>query len=65
MIEPICIHHADTPDEVRARHLRIQQRLEQLGHEQVRAMQGHALPTQWDPIIREWLAGKRLDEAKN
>jgi hypothetical protein len=36
----------------------IVKRLEELGAGNVRGMIGNSLPTNWDPIIREWLKGK-------
>jgi len=58
--DPIRIHHADDDAEAHARHARIEARLEELGMQQVRQMMGIDLPAQWNPIIRAWLAGKKL-----
>ena len=62
MTQPIRIHHADTDEEARARHERIQARLEELGSGTVERMQGRDLPTQWNPIIRAWLKGDKLED---
>lgn len=61
MIEPIQIHHADTPTEARARHARIEDRLEELGINQVRTLlQGGGFATQWNPIVHAWLDGHKV-----
>jgi hypothetical protein len=61
MIDPIRIHHADDESEVRARHARLEKRLDELGADEVRFLQANGkVPTQWDPIIRAWLAGDKL-----
>jgi hypothetical protein len=63
--KPIQIHFADTDDEVRARHERIEKRLEELGKEEVNRLSAvSGLPTQWDPIIRSWLKGEKLEPEK-
>jgi hypothetical protein len=62
--DPIRIHPQDDNMAARARHKRIEMRLDELGIDQVRTMQGHALPTNWDPIIRAWLKGERLEDEK-
>lgn len=59
--DPIRIHHADSAAEVRARHERIETRLEELGADEVKSLVANGgLPTQWAPIIRAWSVGKRL-----
>ena len=63
-IEPIRIHHADSDEEVRARHARIERSLEAVGKETVQATLGHGFPTQWNPIISAWLRGDRLKTEK-
>jgi hypothetical protein len=56
MKEPIRIHHADTEDEVKERHARVETRLAELGPQTVRDMQANGeLPPAWTPIIRDWL----------
>lgn len=56
----IQIYHADTPDTARARQKRIEDRLAHFGPASVRTMQASGgFPTQWDPIIREWLKANR------
>ena len=58
----IVIHPLDTDDEARARHKRIEARLNELGETNVRMLAGTAgVPTQWDPIIAAWLKGERLE----
>ena len=65
MIDPIRIYYADDEDEVRARHERLESRFEELGVEEIRFLQANGkVPTEWDPIIRAWLAGGRLDRSK-
>lgn len=64
MIKPISIHHADSPAEILARHAQIEDRLEELGADEVHRLTScGGLPTQWDPIIRAWLKGERVDRA--
>ena len=58
----IVIHPHDTDDEARARHKRIEARLNEFGETNVRMLAGIAgFPTQWDPIIAAWLKGERLE----
>ena len=67
MTDPIHIHPADTPEQARERHARIEKRLEELGTDEVRRFsETGGLPTQWDSIIRSWLNGDKLkpEEAK-
>ena len=65
MTQPIQIHHADTPAEARARHERIEKRLEDLGIPEVNRLSSTGgLPTQWDPIVRSWLKGEKLEAAQ-
>lgn len=63
-MDPIRIHHQDTPLEAHERHRQIEERLEHFGADQVRAMMGHGFPTEWNPIIVAWLNGQRLDQAQ-
>lgn len=66
MREPIRIHHADTADQVRERHERIVARLDELGPEQVRFLQGNGkLTTEWDPIISAWFADRDAAPSDN
>jgi|WetSurMetagenome_2_1015567.scaffolds.fasta_scaffold00813_8 hypothetical protein len=65
MIDPIRINHADDDDAVRARHARIEARLDELGVDEVRFLQSNGkLPTEWDLIIRAWMAGKKPNPEK-
>ena len=65
IIDPIRIHYADSEDEVRARHARLEKRFDELGPEEVRFLQGNGkIPVEWDPIIRAWLAGNKLNDPK-
>jgi hypothetical protein len=65
MTQPICIHPMDDAAEVRARHKRIEDRLDELGHETVRALLATGgLPTNWNLIVHAWLSGDRLEPEK-
>lgn len=56
----IRIHHADSEDQARARQKRIEERLAHFGPASVLTMQASGgFPTQWDPIIRDWLKANR------
>lgn len=65
MKDPIVIHPLDSPEQARARHLEIQDRLQHFGKEQVQAMFGHMLPDVWNPIIRAFLAGDLLEKTES
>jgi len=60
----IQIRSQDSEAEARKRHAEIEKRLDELGAEQVRALFGHGLPTEWNPIITAWLNGGRLDSGE-
>lgn len=58
MSDPIRIYHGDSADEAKARHETIVKRLVELGPEQVKLLlSSGGLPTQWNPIIYDWLKG--------
>lgn len=55
-METIRIHPMDTDEEARERHEGILKRLEELGAPQVRTLMSFSgLPTNWNPIIADWL----------
>jgi hypothetical protein len=57
----IRIHPMDSDAAAKERQEAICRRLDELGVENVRAMLGHGLPTNWNPIIAAWLKGARAD----
>lgn len=60
MSDHIQIHHLDTEEEAKARHAKIEARLDELGADEVRFLQSNGkLPTNWDPIIAAWMRGER------
>lgn len=62
---PIKIHYADTEKESRARHEQIQARLNELGKDNVSLLVASGgLPTEWNPIIRSWMSGEKLEPEK-
>ena len=63
MTEPIRIHASDDSEAVRSRHADIEKRLDDIGRDGVHAMLATGgLPTNWNPIIHAWLAGKKLEQ---
>ena len=61
---PTRIHPPDTDAEAAARQLEICQRLDQLGPMQVELLlRTGGLPTNWSPIIGEWLRLKEEQPA--
>lgn len=64
MTKHITIHAPDTDAEARARHARIEARLNELGEPEVRRLSATGgLAPQWEPIVRAWLNGERLEPA--
>jgi hypothetical protein len=62
MKDAIKINPTDSDNAARKRHEEIEDRLEQLGKDQVETMlKTGGLPTEWGPIIRSWLAGDKLE----
>ena len=63
MKDPIRVHAGDSSeDDIRSRHIEIEDCLEKHGPDQVRIMLfSGGLPTNWNPIINAWLAGKKLE----
>ena len=65
MTQPIKIYHADNEAEARARHERINKRLDELGHESVKSLYAAGgLPTEWNQIVLAWMTGDKLEPEK-
>ncbi len=65
MKDPIKIHPQDNEEAARARHGKIESRLNDLGEAEVRRLSTTGgLPPQWDPLIGAWLKGDRLEDEK-